>query len=105
MVKTGERHLDSLRDGRNVFLDGELITDVVDHPAYRNAVRSAAALYDFQAAPENLELMTFESPTNGERVNRCCSSPGPTGSWWRGAGPWRLGPNAPTGSWAVRRTT
>ena len=75
MVKTGERHLDSLRDGRNVFLDGELITDVVDHPAYRNAVRSAAALYDFQAAPENLELMTFESPTNGERVNRCWQLP------------------------------
>ena len=75
MVKTGERHLESLRDGRNVFLDGELITDVVDHPAYRNAVRSAAALYDFQAAPENLELMTFESPTNGERVNRCWQLP------------------------------
>ena len=75
MVKTGERHLESLRDGRNVFLDGELITDVVDHPAYRNAVRSAAALYDFQAAPENLELMTFESPTSGERVNRCWQLP------------------------------
>ena len=75
MVKTGERHLESLRDGRNVFLDGELITDVVDHPAYRNAVRSAAALYDFQAAPENLEMMTFESPTNGERVNRCWQLP------------------------------
>ncbi len=75
MVKTGERHLESLRDGRNVFLDGELITDVVDHPAYRNAVRSAAALYDFQAVPENLELMTFESPTNGERVNRCWQLP------------------------------
>ncbi len=75
MVKTGERHRESLRDGRNVFLDGELITDVVDHPAYRNAVRSAAALYDFQASPENLEMMTFESPTSGERVNRCWQLP------------------------------
>ena len=75
MVKTGKQHLESLRDGRNVFLDGQLITDVVDHPAYRNAVRSAAALYDFQAAPENLELMTFESPTSGERVNRCWQLP------------------------------
>ena len=76
MTRTGQQHLDSLRDGRQVFLGGELITDVVDHPAYRNAVRTAAALYDFQAAPENLELMTFESPTSGGRVNRCWQLPG-----------------------------
>ena len=75
MVRTGQQYLESLRDGRQVFLDGELITDVVDHPAYRNSVRSAAALYDYQAAPENLEAMTFESPTSGERVNRCWQLP------------------------------
>ena len=75
MVRTGQQYLESLRDGRQVFLDGELITDVVDHPAYRNAVRSAAALYDYQAAPENIDAMTFESPTSGERVNRCWQLP------------------------------
>ena len=75
MVRTGQQYLESLRDGRQVFLDGELITDVVDHPAYRNSVRSAAALYDYQSAPENLEAMTFESPTSGERVNRCWQLP------------------------------
>ena len=75
MVRTGQQYLDSLRDGRQVFLDGELITDVVDHPAYRNAVRTTAGLYDFQAQPENLEWMTFESPTSGERVNRCWQLP------------------------------
>ena len=75
MVRTGQQYLESLRDGRQVFLDGELITDVVDHPAYRNSVRSAAALYDYQAAPENLEAMTFESPSSGERVNRCWQLP------------------------------
>ena len=74
MTKTGQDHLDSLRDGRNVYLDGELVGDVVDHPAYRNAIRSTAALYDFQAASENQELMTFESPT-GTRVNRSWQMP------------------------------
>ena len=64
MVRTGQQYLDSLRDGRQVFLDGELVTDVVDHPAYRNAIRTTAGLYDFQASPENLEKMTFESPTS-----------------------------------------
>src|SRR5258708_1778260 len=58
-VKTGADHLRSLRDGRAVFIDGHAVDDVTTHPAFRNAVRSAAALYDFQARPENLELMTF----------------------------------------------
>ena len=75
MTKTGQQHLDSLRDGRQVYLDGELITDVVDHPAYRNAVRTIAGLYDFQSAPENIDWMTFESPTSGGRVNRCWQLP------------------------------
>lgn len=74
MTKTGQDHLDSLRDGRSVYLDGQLVGDVVDHPAYRNAIKTTAALYDFQAAPENQELMTFESPT-GARVNRCWQLP------------------------------
>ena len=75
MVRSGKQYLESLRDGRKVFLDGELITEVVDHPAYRNAVRSTAALYDYQASPENLDMMTFESPTSGERVNRSWQLP------------------------------
>lgn len=76
MVKNGADHLKSLKDGREVFLDGARVGDVTVHPAYRNAVASACALYDFQAAPENLELMTFESPTGGgRRVNRCWQLP------------------------------
>ena len=75
MVRTGQQYIESLRDGRQVFLDGDLVSEVVDHPAYRNAVRSTAGLYDYQAAPEKVEAMTFESPTSGERVNRCWQLP------------------------------
>ena len=75
MVRTGQQHLDSLRDGRQVYIEGELVENVVEHAAYRNAVRTIASLYDFQAAPDNLEMMTFESPTSGERVNRCWQLP------------------------------
>jgi 4-hydroxyphenylacetate 3-monooxygenase len=74
-MKTGADHIKSLRDGRMVYLDGQLVEDVVTHPAYRHAVRSAARLYDFQAAPENLERMTFVSPNSGDRVNRCWQLP------------------------------
>src|ERR1700739_137701 len=73
--KTGLDHIESLRDGRTVYLDGKLVGDVTKHVAYRNAVASAALLYDYQARPENTELMTF-MPENGKRrVNRCWQMP------------------------------
>lgn len=72
-MKTGNQHLESLRDGRTVYLDGGEVGDVTEHPAYRNSVGSAASLYDFQAA--NPELTTFESPTSGERVNLAWQQP------------------------------
>jgi 4-hydroxyphenylacetate 3-monooxygenase len=74
-MKTGADHINSLRDGRMVYLDGQAVQDVTAHPAYRNAVRSIAQLYDFQVAPEHRECMTFVSPTSGDRVNRCWQLP------------------------------
>jgi alkanesulfonate monooxygenase SsuD/methylene tetrahydromethanopterin reductase-like flavin-dependent oxidoreductase (luciferase family) len=34
---TGEEYLESLRDGRQVYLYGERVKDVTQHPAFRNA--------------------------------------------------------------------
>ena len=68
--KTGAEHIESLRDGRTVYLDGVLVGDVTEHAAFRNSVSSAAALYDFQARPENLEFMTFQPNGANRRVNR-----------------------------------
>jgi 4-hydroxyphenylacetate 3-monooxygenase len=75
MVKNGQMHLNSLRDGRHIYIDGQVVTDHVDHPAFRNAVRTAAGLYDFQAHPQNLERMTFASTKTGARVSRMWQLP------------------------------
>ncbi len=68
-VKNGSDHLKSLDKDREVFLDGQLITRVADHPAFRNSCLSTASMYDFQAAPENLEMMTYDIG-NGRRANK-----------------------------------
>src|SRR6516225_5036024 len=73
--KTGADHIKSLKDGRTVYIDGKLVEDVTEHPAFRNAVRSAAALYDFQARPENVELMTFSPNASHRRINRAWQMP------------------------------
>ncbi|MEO0763839.1 MAG: 4-hydroxyphenylacetate 3-hydroxylase N-terminal domain-containing protein, partial [Pseudomonadota bacterium] len=50
-IRNGQAYRDALRDGRAVHIDGERVTDVTAHPAFRNAVASYAAMYDFQADP------------------------------------------------------
>jgi 4-hydroxyphenylacetate 3-monooxygenase len=73
--KTGAEHIGSLKDGRTVYIDGKLVDDVTEHPAFRNSVRSAGALYDFQARPENLERMTFIPDGSNRRVSRAWQMP------------------------------
>ncbi|MBF6567940.1 MAG: hypothetical protein IVW54_03580 [Candidatus Binataceae bacterium] len=67
MLKTGAEHLETLRDGRKVFIGSAQVGDVTSHPAFRNAARTVASIYDLKAAPENREAMSFEE--DGERFS------------------------------------
>ena len=60
MLLTGDEYLESIRDGRRVYVGSERVDDVTTHPAFRNAARSFAMIYDRKRAPENREVMTFE---------------------------------------------
>lgn len=75
MIKTGSQHIESLRDGRVVLIEGGEAGDVTVNPAFRNACATVGDLYDFQARPENRDLMTFEVPETGERANRIWQLP------------------------------
>ena len=43
---TGQEYIESLRDGREIWIYGERVKDVTTHPAFRNTVRMMARLYD-----------------------------------------------------------
>jgi aromatic ring hydroxylase len=43
---TGAEYIESLRDGREVYLYGERVRDVTTHPAFFNAIRMTARLYE-----------------------------------------------------------
>ena len=65
MLRSGTEHLESLRDGRVVYIGSERVDDVTAHPAFRNAARTVAAIYDMKLA--NKEAMSFEE--DGERYS------------------------------------
>jgi len=67
MLKSGKEYLESLRDGRRVYIGNELVEDVTEHVAFRNAAKSFSLIYDLKALPENREVMSFEE--NGDRFS------------------------------------
>jgi 4-hydroxyphenylacetate 3-monooxygenase len=60
---TGAEYLESLRDGREVWIRGERVADVTTHPAFRNAARSIARLYEALHRPETRERLTCQTDT------------------------------------------
>ena len=58
-LMTGRDYLESLRDGREVYIYGERIKDVTIHPSSRNAARSIARLYDGFHDPATREALTI----------------------------------------------
>ncbi|MFI1310619.1 4-hydroxyphenylacetate 3-hydroxylase N-terminal domain-containing protein [Streptomyces albidoflavus] len=60
---TGDEYLDSLRDGREIYLNGERVDDVTTHPAFRNSARSLAQLYDALHAPEAKGVLAVPTDT------------------------------------------
>ena len=60
---TGDEYIESLRDGREVYIYGELVEDVTTHPAFRNSVRSIARLYDALHDPDASSVLTVPTDT------------------------------------------
>ena len=60
---TGAEYIESLRDGREVYIDGERVADVTVHPAFRNAIRSIARLYDALHDPQSKDRLTCPTDT------------------------------------------
>ena len=60
MLRSGKEHLESLRDGRVVYIGNEKVDDVTTHPAFRNAAQTVVALYDMKADPALRAEMTYE---------------------------------------------
>jgi 4-hydroxyphenylacetate 3-monooxygenase len=66
---TGAEYLESLRDDRAVYLYGDRVRDVANHPAFRNSARSIARLYDALHDRTERDRMTIVDRT-GIRTHR-----------------------------------
>lgn len=74
-ARTGKEYLEGLKDDREIWLGDERIDDVTTHPALRRGAETLARLYDMQHDAALHDLMTYVSPTSGDRVGRSFQPP------------------------------
>ena len=67
-IRTGRQYLDSLRDDRQMWIDGECAKDVTQDRRFAAAAHTMAELYEMQHDPALRDTLTYPSPTSGERV-------------------------------------
>ncbi len=67
MIRTGGEYRESIRDGREVWIDGERVDDVTTHPAFRPIVDIRARIYDLAHEEATREVMSYVDPATGER--------------------------------------
>ncbi|MGB9662231.1 MAG: 4-hydroxyphenylacetate 3-hydroxylase family protein [Moorellaceae bacterium] len=70
-LKTAEEYLQSLRGLKpRVYLLGEQVENVVDHPIIRPSINSVAKTYELAHDPKYRDLMTAQSNLTGQTINR-----------------------------------
>jgi 4-hydroxybutyryl-CoA dehydratase/vinylacetyl-CoA-Delta-isomerase len=70
-MMTGIQYEESLRKlNLNVYLFGEKVGNVVDHPLIRPSMNAVALTYDLAHRPEYTEILTAASHITGRRINR-----------------------------------
>jgi 4-hydroxybutyryl-CoA dehydratase/vinylacetyl-CoA-Delta-isomerase len=55
-----------------VYMFGERVKNVVDHPIIRPSMNAVAATYEMALRPEHEDIMTATSHITGKRINRFC---------------------------------
>ncbi len=62
-MMTGKEYLASLDDGREVYIYGERVKNVTEHPAFRNTARMTARLFDALHDPKKKDELLLPTDT------------------------------------------
>ena len=66
MIRTGEQYRESIRDGREVWIDGEKVDDITTHPAFKPIVDIRAMIYDLGHDEATAGAITYVDEETGE---------------------------------------
>src|ERR687894_1532432 len=67
MIRTGEEYGESIRDGRDVWVNGQRVADVTTHAMFKPLVDIRARINDMAHEDATRDVMTSVDPDSGER--------------------------------------
>jgi 4-hydroxyphenylacetate 3-monooxygenase len=67
MIRAGEEYKESVRDGREVWMNGERVKDVTTHPMFAPIVDVRARIYDMAHEAATQDAMSYIDEETGER--------------------------------------
>ena len=69
-MRDAAQYIESLRDGREVYIHGERVEDVTRHPSLRKAIDHGAIDYELDERAELRALLVMRSPETGNEIRR-----------------------------------
>jgi 4-hydroxyphenylacetate 3-monooxygenase len=80
MLRTGEQYRESIRDGREVWIDGERVRDVTRHPAFKPIIDIRARMYDMAHEARYDTVMNYRDD-KGNALSRATKPPTSQQDW------------------------
>jgi len=80
MIRTGQEYLDSIRDNREVYINGESVKDVTRHPMLKPLIDIRARIYDMQHEAATRNILSFQQEGEWQAVAN--KLPRTQQDWW-----------------------
>jgi 4-hydroxyphenylacetate 3-monooxygenase len=80
MIRTGTQYLESIRDSREVYMDGERVPDLAKHPMFKPLIDIRARIYDMQHEAATRDLLSYQDEDEWHAVAN--KLPRSQQDWW-----------------------
>jgi 4-hydroxyphenylacetate 3-monooxygenase len=80
MIRTGAQYLESIRDSREVYMDGERVADLATHPMFKPLIDIRARIYDMQHEAATRDILAYQE--EGEWNAVANKLPRTQQDWW-----------------------
>ena len=80
MIRSGQEYRAGLRDGREIWIEGERVSDATAHPAFKPVIDLKVRMYDMAHEAGSAEILSFSDA--GERFSTLLRPPTEKSHWY-----------------------
>lgn len=81
MIRTGEEYRESIKDSREIWMNGERVKDATTHKAFKPIIDARARIYDMAHEEKTADIMSYVDEGTNEANNIGYKPPKTTEDW------------------------